>query len=248
MPLVRNMEEDTMNIKSFVPQKVGLIFVAILLAACKLFQEMPTVVLPQAMPTYTLTATVTTMPLPLATATVPPSATPTARPRATRTRITLPTATATKTITPTPILSPTSTLPPIKLNVADCDTTDIQPGQRVLLEAYLALSAGKYFLNEPTLPVYITTDTEDYVGSTDAVSGWITNGKGRNSMYFEGRRPIIIDDTGATIPWMKKGGYEVYITNQPVRLIGTFQYKYNDIYCHVEIEKVYYWSDPPVDW
>jgi hypothetical protein len=196
------------------------LFIATLACGTSSNRVAPTIVITKGLPTVKATAT--------ATETKPPTAT------ATKTKP--PTATATKTLSPTPTLSPTITLTPVKLSIDKCETTDIQPGQQVVTKGYLSLRPGSYPLNNPSHGIQLLSEQDSWIGSVV----WIPNRNRRNGMYFDDGKPIIKDDQGNIIPWMIKGGREVYTSARPITIIGTFTYKANNIYCHINVEIIKY--------
>jgi hypothetical protein len=61
----------------------------------------------------------------------------------------------------------------------------------------------------------------------------IPGGDKPNSMFFDERVPRIRDDGGNIIPWMTRGGYQVYVTQRSVVIEGTWRGE-----CFLEIEVI----------
>jgi len=203
------VQTPTENVLESVRQTIDAVHVS---------KTIPSTQLPNNTETPTAAPTNTEVPTVVPTDTVTP------------TKLKPPTTTATATLVPTPTLLKIL-LTPVELSIAECGSKNIQPGQRILMEGYLAIGAGRYFLNDSSYPVHLITDPDSW--SEEVL--WIPAGNKSNSMYFDEGKPIIKDNKGQIIPW--RGNK--YVTRRLITVIGTFQYKYDNLNCHINIEKIY---------
>jgi hypothetical protein len=149
-------------------------------------------------PTFTSTATVTLTPTRTATSTI--------------------TSTPTVTATPTITFTPTPTLRPVQVSVGSCESVAAQEGQLVWARGYLVVPSGSYNLSAPSYRIWLQASQLSDVRMNVRISG----GNQKNSMYFAGGKPNIKDNQDQIIPWIKRNGREIYITNRPVTIRGAW--------------------------
>lgn len=114
--------------------------------------------------------------------------------------------------------TPTSSPEPVEIKIPGPQAGTIPPGTVVYATGYLVVPSGSYSSDSATYSIWL----QDSQWSKNRLNVDIPGGQKRpNTMYFE-RGPRIQDDRGNVLSWIKQGDSEVYITEQRVRIKGTW--------------------------
>jgi len=128
-----------------------------------------------------------------------------------------------------PTHTPSPTLPPVEVSVANCASAAVQPGQGVWVNGYLTVPSGSYRLNASFYRIWLEASQLSDVRMDVRING----GRGSSSMYFSYGKPNITDNQGQVIPWLTRGTQEIYVTSRLVTIRGTWLED-----CYVKIEVV----------